>query len=312
MDNLPAGLHQRTLLLTTGYTERQLRGLRQRGALSLIRRGTYLVGPPPDTEVERHRLAARATMEQLDLAAVLSHASAAVWHGLPVWHVPLQRVQVVKARSSGGRRHPTVHLYTAPLRPDEIVFVDGVPVTDPARTVVDLARVASFESGVVTADAALALGAVGEDDLRRAVARCAGWPGAPRARQVVAFADGRSESVGESRSRVAMARAGLPAPIPQWPVRDGHGQMIGRVDFWWPEWHTVGEFDGRIKYGGSLRPGRSPGDVVFAEKRREDALRAENLTVVRWTWHDIPAFTATLKRALHQAPVHRFPTPYTG
>ncbi|HEY1973407.1 MAG TPA: hypothetical protein VGH89_36030 [Pseudonocardia sp.] len=314
MDDLPTGLHQRTLLLATGYTDRQLRGLRERGEISSIRRGTYLAGPPPDHAVDRHRLEARATMEHVDSAAVLSHASAAVWHRLPVWRVPLRRVQIVKARDSGGRRHATVHLYTAPLRPDEIAVVDGLPVTAVARTVVDLARVAPFESGVVTADAALALGVVDEEELRRAAARCAGWPGAPRARQVVAFADRRSESVGESRSRVAMAWAGLPAPIPQWPVHDAYGELIARVDFWWPDSRTVGEFDGRTKYGGTLRPGQNPGDAVFAEKRREDSLRAENLTVVRWTWHDIPAFTTLVRRALRRPPwpVHRFPTSYTG
>ena len=39
-----------------------------------------------------------------------------------------------------------------------------------------------------------------------------GWLGVPDARRVVAFADARSESVGESRSRVAIALAGLPPP----------------------------------------------------------------------------------------------------
>ena len=35
-----------------------------------------------------------------------------------------------------------------------------------------------------------------------------GWPGIRAARRAIEFSDGASESVGESRSRVAMLRAG--------------------------------------------------------------------------------------------------------
>jgi hypothetical protein len=57
-------------------------------------------------------------------------------------------------------------------------------------------------------------------------------PGVPDARRVVAFADARSESVGESRSRVAIALAGLPPPQLQWPVTLG---STAYTDFAWPE-----------------------------------------------------------------------------
>ena len=41
------------------------------------------------------------------------------------------------------------------------------------------------------------------------------------------------------------------------------------------------------EYGQLLRPGQDPGDVVFEEKRREDAIGDEGWGVVRWTWPDI-------------------------
>jgi hypothetical protein len=87
-----------------------------------------------------------------------------------------------------------------------------------------------------------------------ALDRARGCPGVPVARRVVAFADGRSESVGESRSRVAIAAAGLPPPELQWSMRLDHGMAY--TDFAWPELRTVGEFDGRVKYGRLLRPGQ--------------------------------------------------------
>jgi hypothetical protein len=118
--------------------------------------------------------------------------------------------------------------------------------------------------------------------LAAAVGRSAGWPGCPAARRVVAFADRRSASVGESRSRVLIRRAGLPDPVRQWEVRSA-GRVLGRVDFAWPELRTVGEFDGMVKYGRLVRPGQTPAEVVVDEKRREDAIRDEDLRVLRWT-----------------------------
>ena len=93
-----------------------------------------------------------------------------------------------------------------------------------------------------------------------------------------------------------MARIGIPAPQLQWEVRSEHGQWIATVDFAWPERRTVAEFDGEVKYGRLLRPGQKPGDVVFAEKQREDAIRDRRWGVVRWCWDDIPDFVTVAGR----------------
>jgi hypothetical protein len=58
----------------------------------------------------------------------------------------------------------------------------------------------------------------------------------------------------------------------------------------------VGEFDGKIKYGRLLRPGQDAGEVVYAEKLREDALRDTGLSVVRWTWQDLETFDEVATR----------------
>lgn len=59
------------------------------------------------------------------------------------------------------------------------------------------------------------------------------------------------------------------------------------MDFCWPDRWTLGEFDGKIKYGRLLRPGQSVSEVLFAEKQREDALRDLGWQVVRWVWDDL-------------------------
>jgi hypothetical protein len=100
--------------------------------------------------------------------------------------------------------------------------------------------------------------------------------------------------VGESRSRVAIALAGLPAPTVQWPVRIGGSTAY--TDFGWSQQRTVGEFDGKVKYGRLLKPGQDVGEVVYAEKLREDAIRDEGWQVVRWTWLDLRDFGPTAAR----------------
>lgn len=284
-------LQLRPRLREAGYSDTEISRLIRTGDMTAVRPGAYVVGALPDGVAARHALQLRADVEHLADDVVASHVSAAVLHGLPTWGLSLERVHVSRGRRrSGGRVGRHVHLHIAPLQADEIVTISGAAVTSAARTVVDLARTVPFEQAVVVADAALARRLVDRADLDDALQRATRWPGNPAARRAIAFADGRSESVGESRSRVAIRRAGLPVPLPQWEVRVGDGRLIGRVDFGWPDLAAVGEFDGRVKYGRLLRPDQQPGDAVYAEKLREDELRSVGLGVARWTWVDLGRF----------------------
>jgi hypothetical protein len=109
-------------------------------------------------------------------------------------------------------------------------------------------------------------------------------PGNVRAREVLRFADSRSESVAESHSRWLMAELGLPAPELQHVFHDAEDRFVARVDFWWPNFGLVGEVDGMAKYTDGAKPGKSPQQVVLAEKRREEALRRLGVWVIRWDW----------------------------
>jgi hypothetical protein len=103
-----------------------------------------------------------------------------------------------------------------------------------------------------------------------------------------------------------MIDAGLTRPELQVEIRRPDGWLIGRSDFGWEEHRLLGEFDGRVKYGRLLRPGQQPGDAVFEEKRREDAMREEGWGMVRWVWNELAApaaLVARWARALeHRAP----------
>lgn len=259
-----AGLYRRGALLADGWSDDELRRERRARRLFPVRRGAYVEASDHrlDDGAARHLLVVAAALEKAVAGTVASHVSAAVLHGLPVWGLALARVTVTRTCSGGGRIRSDVHRRVAPLDDDEVVIRHGRPTTSIARTVVDIARTASFEQAVCAADAALArLGPNGEPlvpaaRLEEALTRARGRPGVRAATRAVAFADGRSASVGESRSRVALHRHALPAPELQWPV-PLRGGRLAVTDFAWPGARVVGEFDGMAKYGRLLQPGRS-------------------------------------------------------
>ena len=271
MDPELTGLVFRPALLDAGVTDDELRRLRRQRRLTVVRRGAYVTADDVrlDDQVGRHVLAVRAAVERLARGAVVSHASAAALHGLTMWEVPLRRVHVTVDRDSGGRRTDLLHVHAASLHPDDVVEVGGLLCTSVARTVVDLARTLPFEPALVVADAARHRHRVSGAALEAAVARVAGRRGGPDARRVVAAADPRPESPGETRSRIAIARR----VCPRRPCSTRSRSSASAPTSTGTSSATVGEFDGKVKYGRALRPGQIPGEAVFAEKRREDALR---------------------------------------
>jgi Transcriptional regulator, AbiEi antitoxin len=274
-----------------GFNTNDLARLRRRGEIVRIRRGAY--AQPSDTmsaissgAEDQHRLLLAATIPQLAGGAVISHSSAALLHGLPTWPKSLERVHITRDRNYGGKRRSVVIVHCGPFVAEDVVELNGVQLTSLARTVIDLARSRPFDQAVASGDRAVAIG-LNRISLDQALVRMKRWPYVRQARRVVAFLDGRSESVGESLSRVQLADDGLPAPELQRQIIDARGRPIGRVDFCWEAQRTIGEFDGKIKYGRMLKPGQSSEDAIFAEKVREDQLRDNGWQVVRWLWRDL-------------------------
>ena len=274
----------------------EIRRRRRRGEWTGLQRGAYLVGPSRPSPRQRHLLMVRATLAGLRVPAVVSHASAAALHGLPLWGLPLRQVHVTRMPPARSADEARLRSHVARLAPGEVTVVDGTVVTSVARTVLDIARSVPFPAALTVADAALADALTTPEDLLAVLDAGVGTRGNRSARRVVTSADRRSESVGESRSRALMIDAGLPLPDLQVEVRRPDGSLVGRSDFGWREHRLLGEFDGRVKYGRLLRPGQHPGDAVFEEKRREDALRDEGHGMVRWVWDELAAPQALVAR----------------
>lgn len=288
MKDLPLSpLLRRADALAEGLSDGELARRVRRGELSRLQRGTYRQSTDPMSDTARHAAVVSATVAGLRVPGIVSHVSAAVLHDLPVWNLPLGRVHMIRRPPANGSGTKRLHLHIARLPDDEVSVIGTIAVTDLTRTVIDVARSVPFESAVVVADAALASQKTNPERLMECLRRMGSAPGTRRAARVVNFADARSGSVGESRSRVLMRRLGLPAPDLQVQVFRADGSSIGRCDFGWEAHRTVGEFDGRIKYGRLLRPGQSAGDAVYEEKLREDDIRDTGRKVVRWTWGDL-------------------------
>lgn len=289
--------------LDAGMSPDDVRGLLSAGTWVRIRRGAYAdrrswTALSPE---QRHLVLARAVLRALEEPAVLAHVSAAVAHGLPVWGADLRTVHVLRpSRRHGSRTEAGVVHHSAALPDEHWVYVNGLPVTSPTRTIIDHARTTPFEPAVTTADAALHDGLVTPEGLRAMLAWQQDWPGARAAGRVVGFADGGSESVGESRGRIRMDEAGLPAPELQVEITDALGLVVARVDFLFRAQRTIVEFDGRLKYRLETSE-RDLEEVVWLEKLREYRLRALGYAVVRITWADLERGPAWLRRRILDA-----------
>lgn len=284
------GVFTRAQALARGYDDEDLRrAVRDRRWLR-IRRGAYIerAGYAGLDAVGRHLVRMHAVGLQLTGPVAVSHASAAVLHGIPTWGVDLSQVRVTRICTGTGRIEGDVAHHAGELPDGDVMVIEGLPVVRPARAVLEVAMTEGFESGVVTADAALHAGLVTLDELHEMLERCRSWPGVRTAGAVVAFADGRSESVGESRARVLFHNEELPRPELQHCIFDRDGTLLGRVDFYFPESRTVGEFDGQVKYADG-----DPG-TLYREKVREDKVRELDYGFVRMVWSDldVPGRTA--------------------
>ena len=151
------------------------------------------------------------------------------------------------------KRHRTemnsviVHWLKEPIPPEDITTIDGIPVTKPARTLLDLATVEPVEVIERCLDDALRRRLVSLPFLDR-------WLQQPvnkrhRGHRVLRrLVDARAttgvtESALEARVLKLIREAGLPLPMLQYVVEDG-GRFVARIDFAYPEQKVAVEADG--------------------------------------------------------------------
>jgi hypothetical protein len=169
-------------------------------------------------------------------------------------------------------------------------------VTSPADTSVDLIRFADVTEAVVLLDRLAREGVVRLGDVRKAAAELPRCWGSGRAREVASLADGLAESPQESRLRLLIVRAGLPAPVAQFPIRDAEG-FVARVDLAYPELKLAIEYDGM--WHGERK-------AFLDDRRRLNRLLGAGWVVLHVTADDLehPERLVVRLRALHARRLH--------
>jgi hypothetical protein len=292
-----AGVITTAQLLAHGLSEGRIRSLVRQGVLSPVGRGAY-VRAALAAEVKGNPAGEQALQVASVLAvgprgAAASHQTAAIIHGLDLLGRPTPGLAVTRVPGASRKRRAGVRVHSAALPSGHVTLRGGVPVTSVARTVVDLARTSPFRAGVVTADSALRSKLTSKAELAAVLADCARWPGLTRARQVVEFSDARSESALESVSRVVFREQRIPPPeLQEWVGGDDVG-VVGRADFLWRRFGTIGEADGALKYADPQR--------AIRQLRRDAELRAAGFQVVHFTWDDIVRTPGHVAASLREA-----------
>ena len=274
-----------------GYDPREIHRLLRSRQWTALRRGVYAETTLiPSDAAARHVLQLRGVLLCLTNHAAASHVTSAALHQINLLTPDFSLVNITREGAGSSRTEAGVRHHDASLPAGHLTKIDDILTTSAARTIVDFARVAGFESALVATESALNLGLVTLAELREVLEYCVDWPGARNAGRVVSFASPYSETPGETLGRIAFDVLGLPQPSQQTWIYDARG-LIARVDYWWEQYRTVGEFDGRVKYVGA----GVADDTLLKEKKREDRLRDAGAEVFRFDWAEAWAKSPSIR-----------------
>ncbi len=269
----------RRQLLELGLSAAAIRHRVATGRLHPVMREVYAVGRP---ELGNHGRWMAAVL-RCGPNAVLSHESAAAAWGMRAGRAGKIAISVCgdgRPRAVGIRVHRR-----AKMPRGRLARVAGIPVTDPALTLVDIAPrlpPGGLDAAVNEADK---LDLVDPDSLRRAVDELPGIRGVAVLRRCLdrsTFV--LTDSQLERRFLPIADAAGLPRPHTQQRLNGF------KVDFFWPELGLVVETDG-------LRYHRTPAQQA-RDRRRDQAHARVGMTPLRFTHAQIRYEPAAVKTTL--------------
>lgn len=117
------------------------------------------------------------------------------------------------------------------LPADHVVTVDGIRVTSVPRTAVDVARWEDDDdTAIAKIDAVCNRGRTDVVVVGALAEQMAGVHGVGRVRELLGWCDRLADSPPETRLRLLLVRAGLPAPTPQLVIRNEFGAKIATAD----------------------------------------------------------------------------------
>ena len=248
-------------------------------------RGVYLVGHTAEAAYAREFGAVLACGPW----AVLSHRTGAEVLEM-VRRAKADALIDISIPSRSTRQHPGVRVHRQPsLRREDTGFSQGIPITSPARTLLDFATVAQLREIERAFHEALVQGLVTRKQMAALIARTPGHHGIPILRPLIddsgALTLTRSEA--EELMLALIRSARLPRP-------EVNARVLGyEVDFLWRAQKLIVEVDGGRWHGN--RP------ALERDHRKNAHLRSKQYEVLRYTYTQIrddrDAVVAELARA---------------
>lgn len=276
------GVVARRQLLALGFNKREIEHRIERGRLHPAMWGVYAVGWPEMTQKRRWMAAVLACGDD----ATLSHRSAAA-----LWGIGEERKGVIdiSVRRRCRLHRPGLRIRSRPtLVRENVGSREGISVTGPAQTLIDLATELvprQLERSVNEADKR---DLIDPEMLRSALAAHVGEPGIRPLRALLdKFTFRLSDSDLEILFRPIAMEAGLPLPLTKQVVNGFE------VDFFWPELGLVVETDG-------LRYHRTA-STQTRDARRDRAHVLAGTTSLRFTHYEVKYESGRVRSELAKA-----------
>lgn len=269
------GAISRQQLVHIGVSGRTIERWASTGRLRRIHSNSYAVPGSPETERQRLMGAVLASQPQ----SLASHRAAAWLWGLS--DAPFLEVTVARSRRPRLRGVVVHHLRDhGKARPS---IKDGIPVTDPLRTLADLGAVWDREMVSDAVEQALIRRLVTFRGLVSEWRRVAkpGRNGSGVLRQILEYrllGEKPADSLLEPKAAPLFRKVGGRLPEFQYDVVDG-GRFVARVDFAYVDLRVAIEFDGLSAHGTAA--------ALQSDLRRQNALVAAGWIVLRFTWWDV-------------------------
>lgn len=246
-----------------GLTERGLRDAVRLGVVRRVLHSVYVDATVPDTR----DLRLRCLHLVMPPHAVLCGTSAAWAMGVDAFQPRDRFVLTPTCMVPHGSTRATgkgVRTIEGIIPASDVMELEGLRLTVPERTSVDLLRRLRRPYALSAADAMTHTGLVALEALQERIDRLRGFPGIRQARQLVRWIEPLTESGGESWQRLRLLDAGFPRPYAQFWVCDRQGRKLYRLDLAYPHLLIACEYDGME-------------DHTSDEDRSADAARRENM-----------------------------------
>lgn len=255
-----------------GIPTKRLRAALNRGQVKRLGRGIYA---PRELEAT-FELRVMALAMTLPPHQVVCDRTAAWIHGIDTFTYGelggTRAVETVARRGRKPSRRPGVDGRTRDLDDRDIMTIDGITVTTPLRTALDLGALLHRRDAMAALDAFCRIHGLTRSQMLEEVRRFKGRRGVVQLRDLIQYVDPRAESARESWTRIAIIDAGLPVPDLQHWIIIG-GVPTYRLDLAYPHLRIAVEYDGFVAHD------RDP-DQQRDDRERRQWLRENGWTVI--------------------------------